>query len=201
MDEIDFGALLCARLCHDLISPVSAARNGIAMAIEEKDGAMRAEAMDLTAEGLADAVDKLRVYRIAYGNPGPATTLAEARKAARGLYSRGRVQIEWSEEGGDPGPEQVRLLTNLVLLGAESVARGGVVRVAPPGAALTVTANGGRAALASDILAVIEGAPLEEPMTARQIQAALTCALVRRIGGTLRHESGEGVVSLAVALS
>jgi len=199
MTDIDFAALLCARLCHDLISPVSAARNGIAMAIEEKDGAMRAEAMDLTAEGLADAVDKLRVYRIAYGNAGAATTLAEARKAAQALFSRGRVQIEWAD-GEDPGPDGVRLLTNLVILGAEAVARGGVVKVAAPGDALSVTATGGRAGIAADVLPVLDGADLEEPMTARQIQAALTVALTARLGGALRHETEEGAVRLSVDL-
>ncbi len=198
MTDIDFAALLCARLCHDLISPVSAARNGIAMAIEEKDGAMRAEAMDLTADGLADAVDKLRVYRIAYGNPGPATTLAEARKAAQSLFSRGRVQIEWAD-GGDPGPDSVRLLTNLVILGAEAVARGGVVKVAATGPTLSVIASGGRAGVASDVQPVLDGATLDEPMTARQVQAALTMALAARLGGALQVEAGERAVVFSVA--
>jgi hypothetical protein len=87
MDEIDFGALLCARLCHDLISPVSAARNGIAMVQDEADPAMRTDAMALTEDGLVDAIDKLKVYRIAYGVAGSGTTLAVARAAALGLYA------------------------------------------------------------------------------------------------------------------
>lgn len=197
MDEIDFSGLLCARLCHDLISPVSAARNGVAMAVGEKDAAMRAEALDLSAEGLADAVDKLRVYRIAYGNAGPGTTLAELQKAAQSLYSRGRVALEWAD-GEDPGPDKVRLLSNLLLLGAEAVARGGTVKVMPT--ELTVTGSGGKAGLAPDVLAVLDGVPLEEPMTARQIQAALTLALVRRAGGTLNHVVDDGQVMLSAAL-
>jgi len=121
MDDTDFSALLCARLCHDLISPVSAARNGIAMAQDESDPEMRAEAMALTADGLTDAVDKLKVYRIAYGMAGPGTTLSEARKATQGLYARGRVEVDWPDGGTDLGPEEVRLLVNLVLLGAPDV--------------------------------------------------------------------------------
>jgi histidine phosphotransferase ChpT len=195
MDDTDFSALLCARLCHDLISPVSAARNGIAMAQDESDPEMRAEAMALTADGLTDAVDKLKVYRIAYGMAGPGTTLSEARKATQGLYARGRVEVDWPDGGTDLGPEEVRLLVNLVLLGAEAVARGGTVRVVPVGEGFTVEATGGRTGFAPDVQAVLDG-ETSEGLTPRQIQAALTIRLATRQGRKVVHEAAESKVTL-----
>jgi histidine phosphotransferase ChpT len=199
LDDIDFGALLAARLCHDVISPVSAARNGIAMALEDDDPEMRVQAMELTADGLADAVDKLKVYRLAYGVAGPGTTLAEARKATEGLYARGRVRVEWTA-GIDPGPDAVRLLTNMVLLGADGVARGGVVSVAPDATRLSVSAEGNRAGFADDILAVLEGTASDQSIVPRQIQAVLAMALARRLGGALEYSVGAGLVSLTARL-
>ncbi|NQV81038.1 MAG: histidine phosphotransferase [Alphaproteobacteria bacterium] len=201
MDDIDFSALLCARLCHDLISPVSAARNGIAMALEDDgDPEMRTQAMELTADGLADAVDKLKVYRLAYGVAGPATTLAEARKSVQSLFSRGRVSVDWAD-GPDPGSDRVRLLTNLVLLGVEAVARGGTVRVDPAGDTLAVHASGGRVGFAPDILAVLDGGTAGPDLTPRQAQASLTLALIQRSGGVLARVEEEGQVSLSVGVA
>ena len=197
MDEIEFGALLCSRLCHDLISPVSAARNGISMVHDEADPAMRADAVDLTEDGLVDAVNKLKVYRIAYGVAGTGTTLAEARAAALGLYARGRVSIDWPEGGTDPGPEAVRLLLNLVLLGADAVARGGTVRVISPGPAPAVESTGGRAGFAPDVMSVLDGETPPDELTPRQIQAALTLRLAARKHYTIAHTSTDGGVSLS----
>jgi histidine phosphotransferase ChpT len=199
MDEIDFGALLCARLCHDLISPVSAARNGIAMVQDETDPEMRTDAMALTEDGLTDAVAKLKVYRIAYGVAGPGTALAEARAAALGLFARGRVSVDWPEGGTDPGPAGVRLLLNLVLLGADAVARGGTVRVVSPGPAPAIEATGGRAGFAPDVLSVLDGETPPEALTPRQIQAALTVRLAERENSTIAHTATDGAVSLNVS--
>jgi histidine phosphotransferase ChpT len=197
MNEIDFGSLLCARLCHDLISPVSAARNGIAMVQDETDPAMRTDAMALTEDGLVDTIDKLKVYRIAYGVAGSGTTLAAARAAALGLFARGRVSIDWPEGGADPGPEAVRLLLNLVLLGADAVARGGTVRVVSSGPAPAIEATGGRAGFAPDVLSVLDGETPPDALTPRQIQAALTLRLAARERHTIAHTSTDGAVSLS----
>ena len=196
MDEIDFSALLCARLCHDVVSPVSAARNGVAMAQDENDPEMRAEAIALTADGLADAVNKLKVYRIAYGKAGPGTTLSEARVSAQGLFSSGRVAIDWPEGGADLGPEGVRLLVNLVLLGADAVARGGTVRVVSEGEGLGVEATGGRARIPEDVQPVLDGDVDTEALTPRQIQAALTLKLAARQGQRVVYTAAEGLVTL-----
>ena len=47
LDALDLAALLCSRVCHDVISPVGAIVNGLEVLEEEKDAEMRAIATDL----------------------------------------------------------------------------------------------------------------------------------------------------------
>ena len=47
MNELDLGALLVSRVCHDLISPVAAISNGLEILADEQDAEMRAHAMRL----------------------------------------------------------------------------------------------------------------------------------------------------------
>ena len=47
MSDLDFAALLCSRLCHDLVSPVGAINNGLELLEEETDAAMREAVFDL----------------------------------------------------------------------------------------------------------------------------------------------------------
>ncbi len=47
LDGMDLAALLCSRVCHDVISPVGAIINGLEVLEDEKDGEMREVALDL----------------------------------------------------------------------------------------------------------------------------------------------------------
>ena len=59
MEDIRLASLLCARLCHDLVSPVGAVVNGIEVLEDEDDGPMRDAAMDLIAHSAAEAAATL----------------------------------------------------------------------------------------------------------------------------------------------
>jgi len=37
LESLDLAALLCSRVCHDLISPVAAINNGLEIVEEDKD--------------------------------------------------------------------------------------------------------------------------------------------------------------------
>ena len=47
IEALDLAALLCSRVCHDLISPVGAIVNGLEVLEEEKDEATKEFALDL----------------------------------------------------------------------------------------------------------------------------------------------------------
>ena len=43
----DLAALLCSRLCHDMLSPVGALSNGVELLADEKDAEMRKRCLEL----------------------------------------------------------------------------------------------------------------------------------------------------------
>jgi histidine phosphotransferase ChpT len=43
----DLAALLCSRLCHDMLSPVGALSNGLELLRDERDPEMRHRCMEL----------------------------------------------------------------------------------------------------------------------------------------------------------
>ena len=91
---LDLAALLCSRLCHDLISPVGAIVNGIEVMEEDKDEETKAFALDLIKKSAYQASAKLQFCRLAFGAAGSAGAqidLGDAEKAARGLLEDGKT--------------------------------------------------------------------------------------------------------------
>ncbi len=67
---LDLAALLCSRVCHDLISPVGAIVNGIEVMEEDKNEETKAFALDLIKKSAYQASAKLQVCRLAFGAAG-----------------------------------------------------------------------------------------------------------------------------------
>ena len=66
----DLAALLCSRLCHDLLSPVGALSNGLELLADEKDPEMRRRCFELLEQSAKISTDKLEFFRLAYGAAG-----------------------------------------------------------------------------------------------------------------------------------
>src|SRR6202035_5255448 len=66
MNDLEFAALLVSRLCHDLVSPVGAVVNGLEVLEEERDAALRADALSLVTSGADLAAARLQFARIAF---------------------------------------------------------------------------------------------------------------------------------------
>ena len=69
-EAIDFAGLLCARLCHDLLSPIGALENGLELLAQENDPEMQAQCLDLLAQSSRAALNKLKFFRLAFGVAG-----------------------------------------------------------------------------------------------------------------------------------
>jgi hypothetical protein len=82
---LDLAALLCSRVCHDLISPVGAIINGLEVMEEDKDEETKAFALDLIKRSAGQASAKLQFCRLAFGAAGSAGAqieLGDARACA-----------------------------------------------------------------------------------------------------------------------
>ncbi len=66
MIDIRVLELLCSRICHDLISPVTAINNGMEL-LDDDPGDMLEDIRDLLMNSASEGAGKLQYFRLAYG--------------------------------------------------------------------------------------------------------------------------------------
>ena len=71
LEPLDLAALLCSRVCHDVISPVGAIVNALEV-LEEDDPSMKEFALDLIKKSARSASARLQFARLAFGAAGSA---------------------------------------------------------------------------------------------------------------------------------
>src|SRR5262249_6736387 len=150
----------------------------------------------------------LKFYRLAFGAAGGgdvALPLSEAREAARGLLSSGKVALEWPDaampQGAPPKKVAVRLLLNLIQLAAEALPRGGRVAVqlarGASGVSLTVSATGTAAAMHDIQQGALAGRLGLDALDPRAAQAYYARRLATECGAEVGVVQAEGQVVLS----
>src|SRR5687767_14170756 len=141
LEGLDLAALLCSRVCHDLISPVGAIMNGLEVMEEDKDEETTKFAMDLIKKSARTASAKLQFCRLAFGAAGSAGAqidTGDAEKVARGLLEDEKTKIAWNLPRVLMAKNRVKLLLNMLLVGAQAIPRGGQLTVDPVGSGDTM---------------------------------------------------------------
>jgi len=204
--------LLCSRLCHDLVGPVGAIGNGLEILADEEDAEMRRQALELLSFSAEEATRRLRFYRLAFGAAGGGEiplSLGEARDAARGLLTGGKVALDWPDAampvGAPPKKVAVRLLLNLIQLGAEALPRGGRVAVqlnrGASGVAMTVVASGVTAVLSQTTAGALNGSIGLVELDPRAAQAYYTRRLAIDAGAQVAVMQTDGQVVLSAPVA
>src|ERR1700739_4565515 len=99
LDALDLAALLCSRVCHDLISPAGAICNGLELLEESDDEETRTFALELIKKSARTASARLQFCRIAFGAAGSAGAqidLGDAEKVARGFIEDEKTKLAWN---------------------------------------------------------------------------------------------------------
>ena len=189
LEPMDLAALLCSRVCHDVISPVGAIINGLEVLDDEKDAAMREIALDLIKKSAASASARLQFCRLAYGAAGSAGAsidTGDAESVTRGLITNDRTRLVWNGRRQHAPKNKVKLLLNLCLIALATIPRGGIVTVDLTGEgdamAAQVEARGTNPRLAHGIAALIDGRPEGDNVDAHTIQAFYTGLVARDCG-------------------
>jgi histidine phosphotransferase ChpT len=178
LDPLDLAALLCSRVCHDVIGPVGAIINGLEVLDEEKDEEMRGFALDLIKKSAGQASARLQFCRLAFGSAGSAGAsidTGDAEKVARGLFGGERTELAWNVTPRLMPKNKVKLILNLCLIAAAAIPRGGIIEVTlgdnEETARISVTAKGTNAKLAGHLPGLLTGAPDCQPAGPQDIQA------------------------------
>jgi histidine phosphotransferase ChpT len=203
LEALDLAALLCSRVCHDIISPVGAIINGLEVLDEDNSDEMRAFANELIQRSARQASAKLQFARLAFGAAGSAGAeidLADAEKVAKGYMEGEKAEFAFESPRVLMPKNLVKLLLNLILLANAAVPRGGKVSVVvegQPGAprfVLRSTGPSARVPPAFDSLVPgkIDGLQVD----AQSVQAYYTGALARAAGMAIaaRHDGPDVVI-------
>jgi histidine phosphotransferase ChpT len=203
LNPLDLAALLCSRVCHDVISPVGAIVNGLEVLEEEKDAEMRGFALDLIKKSARTASARLQFCRLAFGaagSAGAAIDTGDAEQVARGLLADERTKLEWDVPRILMPKDKVKLILNLCLIAAAAIPRGGVITVKVSGVeAITrieVEAKGANARLASHVPQLLAGTPENNQVDAQGIQAFYTGLIARAAKLTLNVAATPEMVRL-----
>ncbi|BAF87081.1 conserved hypothetical protein [Azorhizobium caulinodans ORS 571] len=204
VSPLDLAALLCSRVCHDVISPVGAIVNGLEVLEDEDAPDMREVALDLISKSARQASARLQFTRLAFGAAGSARAtidLGDAENVVRGMMEDARTKIDWMLPRELLPKNRVKLLLNLMLLAGMTVPRGGVIQVAAVGAApdmgFSIASTGVSARIPQAILPLLDGVPPEGGLDAHAVQPFYAGLLAQDCGLVLGFSQDGETVTLS----
>lgn len=199
MNDLEFSAFLVSKVCHDLVGPLGAVVNGLEVLEDERDPAMRADALKIVTSSAEQALARLQFMRIAFGAAGSAGAeldLGEVNRLVHGLIHSGRTTIEWEAPNAHWPKDWAKLLMNAILIAVDCMPRGGVVRVVTsttvPGFTITATGTGVR--VSEDVERALRGDVVDHD--ARGVQPVLTSRLAKGVNAGLTITPREGFVEI-----
>lgn len=205
MIDIRVLELLCSRICHDLISPVTAINNGMEL-LEDDPGDMLDDIRDLLMNSASEGAGKLQYFRLAYGlggDPDGEVGIGTAADLTVRLEKHEKPSITWPADRERMLPRLIiKSAMNMVLMGIEALPRGGEIAVAFDDGGIQVLATGQGARVEEDSLRTLDPGTSVESVTPRSIQTFYTGQVVAAAGGALSVDTGAAdTVKLTVKMT
>jgi histidine phosphotransferase ChpT len=187
LDPLDLAALLCSRVCHDLISPTGAIVNGLEV-LDEKDSDQETRdfALDLIKKSAKTASTRLQFCRLAFGaagSTGAQIDLGDAHNMARAFIEDDKTKLVWKLPPMLLPKNRAKLLLNMLIIASQAIPRGGVIEVNPIGEGdnigFRIVASGPNARIPQAIPTLLEGASENGSIDAHGIQPFYAGLLAR----------------------
>lgn len=186
--------LLCSRICHDLISPVTAINNGMEL-LDDDPGDMLNDIRDLLMNSASEGAGKLQYFRLAYGlggDPDGEIGIGNAADLTVRLEKHEKSSITWPADRERMLPRlTIKSAMNMVLMGIEALPRGGEITVSFDKDGIQVVAEGQGARIEEDSLKTLAEGATVEMVTPRSVQTYFTAQVVAAAGGILNIDSEE----------
>ena len=203
---VELAATVAAKICHDLISPVSAIVSGLDLLEDDESADMREEAMKLIAQSAKKLAAHLSFARVAFGASAAADTFdaRELRKLIEGVFDTVRAELDWQVQAPALNKPAARAILNLAQIGAAALPMGGKATLTAgevDGAfVIGLEARGARARLRQETAEGLKGLTLSDGMAGQWIQAYYLHALVKEAGGTVVAAAEDEHVAAQVRL-
>jgi histidine phosphotransferase ChpT len=210
--SIDLAAMLCSRLCHDMLSPVGAFANGLELLATETDPDMRQNCMELLEQSAQISTNKLKFFRLAFGAAGgfgDRVPVDEAKDLIGALAAdKGRIEVEWALADANLAKPAVKVLLNFAQIAVDALVRGGTLlvgaerRVNDSGGAceIVVRASGPKIAFDETLGHALDGTLSAQELSSRTAAAHMIYLLARSCGGKLQHALGQDALVLGAVL-
>lgn len=194
--DLRVAELLASRLCHDMVSPVGAAKTGVELFTEYGDDA-DGDTMNLITKSVIQASEKLQFFRLAYGTAGntaSGVSVSDAVALIESVCGNQRTTIEADALDKEPPLGAIKVMLNGAMLAGDCLPRGGVLRLSSEvdsgnGYVVCVAAAGERAALDDELSDALSGVTEPADLTPRSAHAYYTAVLARGFDGGLAVET------------
>jgi len=203
LSATDLAALLCSRVCHDIISPVGAINNGLELLDE---GGADEDAMNLIRQSARNASARLQFARIAFGAAGSAGMLidtGDAEAVTVAFLKNEKPELTWTGSRALLPKNKVKLLLNLVLVANAAIPRGGKLAVTledlETQPRFTLAARGPMLRVPPKFLELHSGNVPGEPIDAHSVQPYYTLLLAREAGMTIAIHATADEITLTAA--
>lgn len=211
--QTDLAAMLCSRLCHDLLSPVGALSNGLELLADESDAEMRAQCMQLLEQSAKISTDKLKFFRLAFGAAGgfgESVPVEEAEEVVTALAADAkRVTLNWAIADATLPKPAVKVLLNLSQIALDALIRGGTLDIGaerrPNGnggnnVEIVARATGERIAFDETIGKALQGEVDASDISSRTAAAHMIALLAEEMGGGLQYALSDDALVLGAVL-
>lgn len=190
--------LLAARLCHDLIGPVSAIANGVEL-LGEEDPEFARDAVGLVGESARRANRRLQFYRFALGFGGGGLAGPAPHLLAAEYFEGTSIACDYGTAARALPAERQKLACAMLAVAAEGLPRGGTLALAVVAAGVQVDAAGEGAGPSPEARAALALAATTAALTTRTVVAYFTGLLAEAQGLRLVLEDRPGGFRLVAA--
>ncbi|KPP91253.1 histidine phosphotransferase family protein [Erythrobacter sp. HL-111] len=206
--QTDLAALLCSRLCHDLLSPVGALSNGLELLADEQDPEMRERCIELLEASAKISTDKLKFFRLAFGAAGgfgESVPIEEAQQVIGALAGEARkVEIQWAMATSSLPKPAIKVLLNLSQIALDALVRGGRLDIGTErlegNIEIVARATGPRIAFDEAIGRALQDELQPGELTSRTAAAHMIALLADELGGGLQYRLTEEALVLGAVI-
>ena len=191
--------LIAARLCHDLIGPISAISNGAELLADEEPEFAR-DAVALVGDSAKKALRNLQFYRFAYAFGGGAPAGPAPHLLAAEFFAQTAIECDYRTEARALPLDQQKLACAMLALAGESLPRGGRLVLSAGAAGPQVDATGARHGPSPEIRAALSLAVPTAELTSRTVGGYFAGLLAETLGWRLLVADQPGGFRLSTAV-
>ena len=207
-ESIDLAAMLCSRLCHDMLSPVGALNNGLELLAMEDDPEMRKSVIALLEQSARTSTNKLKFFRLAFGAAGgfgDRVDVGEPKALIEALVSdRDKVEINWAVEAANLAKPAVKVLLNFAQIANDALVRGGSLDIGAEvrggNCEIVVRATGTKIAFDDTIGKALDGSLDRADLSSRTAAAHMIHLLAAQSGGGIQYARTDETLVLGAIL-